>query len=273
VETAVVTGAGRGLGRAIAGRLAGRGLEVTVADLDPQLAEQAASEIGGGATAARVDVRDPAALRDIARQAAERGRLAVWVNNAGVLRAERIWEHSDETIELMVATNLLGVVHGSRAAVEVMRAGGGGRVLNVASLSSLSPAPGEAVYGAAKQGALAFSIALQAELRMAGVPVEVRSICPDGIATDMLRQHADRPQAALSWSGPRLLSADEVADRALEVLDGDTLVASMPHWRGALARGLGLVPGAAVRMLPAFQRFGEWKQRRWRQSAARGSDR
>jgi short-subunit dehydrogenase len=267
VETAVVTGAGRGLGRAIAARLAGRGLEVTVADIDSELAGEAASEIGRGAIAARLDVRDPAALREVARGAAERGRLAVWVNNAGVLRAEKVWEHADETVELMVATNLLGVVHGSRAAVEAMRAGGGGRVLNIGSLASFSPAPGEAVYGAAKQGVLAFSIALQAELRMAGVPVEVRSICPDGIATDMLREHADQPQAALSWSGRRLLSADEVADRAMEVLYGDRLVGSIPHWRGALARGLGLIPGAAVRMMPAFQRLGEWNQRRWKQSA------
>lgn len=269
METAVVTGAARGLGRAIAARLAGRGLEVTVADIDSEVAGEAAGEIGHGASAARLDVRDPTALREVARQAAERGRLAVWVNNAGVLRAEKIWEHADETIELMVATNLLGVVHGSRAAVEVMRAGGGGRILNVASLASLAPTPGEAVYGAAKQGALAFSIALQAELRMAGVPIEVRSICPDGIATDMLREHADRPQAALSWSGPRLLSADEVADRAMEVLDGDRLVGSIPHWRGALARGIGLVPGAAVRVVPAFQRLGERNQRRWKEGAGR----
>ena len=130
-----------GLGRAIAERLAKRGLTVLVTDIDGALAEQAAREIGHGATAAALDVRDPAALRSAAAEATERGRLAVWVNNAGVVRAEPVTEHADEDVDLLVATNLLGVVNGSRAAIERMRADGGGRILNVASLSALTRPP------------------------------------------------------------------------------------------------------------------------------------
>ena len=262
-----MTGAGRGLGRAIAARLAGRGLAVLVTDVDGEMAERAAREIGRGATSARLDVRDPAALRETADRAAEAGRLAAWVNNAGMVRAEQVWEHTDETVDAIVATNLLGVVHGSRAAVEAMRDNGGGRILNVASLSSLAPSPGIAVYGATKQGVLAFSVALQVELRGAGIPVAVRSICPDGIGTDMLvREQADDSATALSWSGARVLSADEVADRAIEVLYGDRLTASIPAWRGVLAGALGRAPRALLHGAPLFERLGEWNRRRWKRA-------
>jgi short-subunit dehydrogenase len=267
METAVVTGAGRGLGRAIAERLASRGMSVLVTDVDGELAERAARDIGLGAAPARLDVRDAGALRETADRAADLGRLAVWVNNAGVVRAEPVWEHADETVEAIVATNLLGVIQGSRVAVAAMRSNGGGRILNVASLAALTPSPGISVYGATKHGVLAFSVALQVELRGAGVPVEVRSICPDGIGTEMLvRDQADDSTTALSWSGGRVLSPDEVADRAIELLYGDRLAGSIPAWRGALATVLGRAPGLLLRGAPLFERLGELNRRRWKKA-------
>lgn len=258
-----MTGAGRGLGRAICVRLAERGLAVIAADLDADAAQRTAAEIGRAAEAASLDVRDPSACRSLADRAAESGRLAVWVNNAGVSRTSRVWEHPDADVELIVATNLLGVVHGSRAAIDAMSGDRGGRILNVASMSSHVPAPGLAVYGATKQGVLAFSIALQAELRDAGTPIQVRSICPDPIDTRMVRDQAGDPEAAILWSTTRILTVDEVADRALETLYGERLVASIPAWRGALLRMLDLAPGLAVRLLPALKRLGERNRRRW----------
>jgi NAD(P)-dependent dehydrogenase (short-subunit alcohol dehydrogenase family) len=263
METAVVTGAGRGLGRAICARLAGRGLALVIADIDGDAARSAAEEIGHAAAGVALDVRDPAACRAIAREAADRGRLAVWVNNAGVSRSGRVWDHPNEDIEMTVSTNLLGVVHGCRAAIEEMRGGGGGRILNVASMSSHVPAPGLSVYGATKKGVLAFSIALQAELLDAGVPIQVRSICPDPIDTAMVRDQVDDPEAAIVWSATRILTADEVARRAIDVLYGRRLVASIPSWRGAALRALDLAPGLAVRLLPPLKRLGERNRRRW----------
>jgi len=267
MDVAVVTGAGRGLGRAIAERLAERGLSVLVTDVDGESAERSAAALGSAGWAESLDVRDADACRAIAVSAAGRGRLAVWVNNAGVLQPGRTWEQDAGAIDRMIEVNLRGVVHGSRAAIDAMLPAGGGRILNVASLSSLSPAPGLAVYGATKHAVLAFSISLQAELRDAGVPIEVRSICPDTIVTDMVRDHVHDPQTALQWSGARALEVGEVADRAVEVLYGRPLTTVVPRWRGVLARGIYAAPRAGLHLLPLFKRVGERNRRRWLDSA------
>src|SRR5687768_11022629 len=115
---AVVTGAGRGFGREIARRLAGRGYTVLCTDIDAEAAAESAEQVGGFST--KLDVRDADAHRAAARVAIERGPLEVWVNNAGVLRTVKALEHSDDEVRLLCDVNLLGVIHGSRAAVEAM---------------------------------------------------------------------------------------------------------------------------------------------------------
>ena len=162
---AVVTGAGRGFGLEIARRLAGRGYEVLCTDIDEQAAARTAERVGGFSLA--LDVRDPEAHRAAARAAVERGRLEVdRVNNAGVLRTVKAWEHSDEELRLLVEVNLLGVIYGSRAAIEAMRSepGDNRHIINLASLSALSPVPGLAVYAATKHGVLGFTTSLQGDL-------------------------------------------------------------------------------------------------------------
>lgn len=259
----MVTGAGRGLGQAVAARLARRGLAVLVTDIDLESAERSAEQIGAPAWAAALDVRERAACRSVAEQAEERGDLAVWVNNAGVLRTGKVWDQSDDEIDLMLGANLAGVINGSRAAVERMRVTGGGRILNIASLSSLGPAPGLAVYGATKHGVLAFSLSLHAELLDASIPIAVRSLCPHAIETDMVRERADDPEAAIIWSGSDLLGRDEVADRAIEVLYGKRLFAVMPPSMGLVMRAVDAAPRLGLRTLPAFRWLGERKRRRW----------
>src|SRR5688500_1068467 len=155
MATAVVTGAGRGIGREVAIRLAGRGYDVLVTDVDEEGAQSTAAAIGDRAWAMRQDARDPDGHRRAAEAARERGPIAVWVNNAGVLRTEKVWEHSDADVRLMIEANLLGVVWGSRAAVDAMGADGG-HIINLASMSAFGPVPGLAVYGATKHGVLAF---------------------------------------------------------------------------------------------------------------------
>jgi NAD(P)-dependent dehydrogenase (short-subunit alcohol dehydrogenase family) len=254
---AVVTGAGRGFGRAICERLAGRGYTLLATDVDAEAAAATADLVGGRAL--ELDVRDPEAHRAAARAAVESGPLEVWVNNAGVMRAGPGWGHSDDEIRLTCDVNLLGVIWGSLAAVEAMRAGGGENrhVINLGSLSALGPVPGLAVYAATKHAVLGFTASLQGDLMDAGVEVTLHVLCPDAADTPLLREHDDEPAAAINWSGPRLLSADEVADEAVALLNSKRLVRSVPAWRGWGARAMALTGRPALRAAPLLRRQGD----------------
>jgi NAD(P)-dependent dehydrogenase (short-subunit alcohol dehydrogenase family) len=259
---AVVTGAGRGFGHAIAKRLAARGYTVLATDVDEEAAARTAAEIGGHAMA--LDVRDPEAHREAARAAASHGPLEVWVNNAGVMRAGKAWAHCDDDVRIECEVNLMGVIWGSRAAVEAMRAAGSrnAHIVNMASLSSLQPVPGLAVYSATKHGVLGFSGSLQGDLWDAGLPITVHSVCPDGADTRLLREHDDTPEAAINWSGPRLLTADEVGEAVVALLDSKRLVQVIPRWRGWGARVNSMLGRAGLRSAPLLRRVGARRRAR-----------
>lgn len=258
-RVAVVTGGGRGFGREIARRLTHRGYAVLVTDLDAAAAAETAGEIGGGAWARALDVRDPDAHRAAAAEASERGRLAVWVNNAGVLRTEKAWEHSDADVRLTVETNVLGVMWGSRAAIGAMRASPAGdeHVVNLASMSAFGPVPGLAVYASTKHAVLGFTTSLQGDLRSAGLPIRVHAVCPDGADTPMLKERAGDREAAIIWSGARLLTPEEVADRVVALLDSTQIVLALPRHRAVLVRTLGLMPSIGVRLGEPLRRLGQ----------------
>jgi NAD(P)-dependent dehydrogenase (short-subunit alcohol dehydrogenase family) len=253
---AVVTGAGRGFGRATCQKLSGRGYTVLATDVDAEAAAATGELVGGFSM--ELDVRDPEAHRAAARAAAERGPLEVWVNNAGVMHAGQAWAHSDDEVRLMCEVNMLGVIWGSRAAVEAMRSGGGENlhVINVASLSALGPVPGLALYAATKHAVLGFTGSLQGDLLDAGIPIAVHALCPDAADTALLREQDDEPAAAINWSGPRLLSADEVADYAVALLDSKRLVRVVPAWRGWGARAMSIAGRPALRIAPLLRKQG-----------------
>ena len=262
-NVAVVTGAGRGLGKLIAQGLAQKGLTVCITDIDGEAALGAAEQIGAQrAWAMTQDVRDPDSHRRVAAAAAERGQLAVWVNNAGVLRSATAWEHSDDEVRLQVEVNTLGLMFGSRAAIEVMRAQSAGHIINIASISSIVPAPGLAVYAASKHAVLGFSISLQGDLQHAGIPIKVSSMCPDAIDTDMTRNVKHDRDAALLFSSGRLLTAESVARSVVELVDHPRLVTVRPRVRGVLAQIFRPFPGTGLKVLEQFRKMGERNQRR-----------
>lgn len=265
-SVAVVTGAGRGFGLEIARRLAGRGYAVLATDIDAAAAESTAREVGGGAWSMPLDVRDPDAHREAAAAAGERGRLDVWVNNAGVMRTVKSWEHSDDEVRLMVEANLYGVIWGSRAAVDAMRDSPGGdkHLINIGSLSSLAPVPGLAIYGATKHGVLGFTESLQGDLMLDDVPITVHCICPDGADTELVRGEAHKQDSAIIWAAPRMLSAQEVADRTVALLDGSRLVEVIPRYRGWQARAAAMTPRLGLKMTGAMRRTGERKREKER---------
>jgi NAD(P)-dependent dehydrogenase (short-subunit alcohol dehydrogenase family) len=261
METAVVTGAGRGMGREIARRLRSRGYAVLATDVNREAAEETAELLGDQVWAMALDVRDEAAHRSVAAEAAERGPVKVWVNNAGILRTDKAWSHTDDEVRMMVEANLLGVVWGSRAAVEAMREGGG-HIINMASMSSFGPVPGLAVYGATKHAVLGFSGSLQGDLEQAGIPIRVHAVCPDGVDTGMVRERQAEPDSAIIFSAPKLLDPADVAERAVALLDGDKIVLAIPRNRAWLTRTMAAFPRADLKLLELFRKAGERKRRK-----------
>ena len=257
MATAVVTGAARGIGREVALRLAQRGYDVLVTDVNEAGAQATADAIGERAWAMAQDVREPASHQAVAQAAAERGPVEVWVNNAGVLRTEKVWEHSDDDVRMIVEANLLGVIAGSRAAVAAMRAGGG-HLINLGSMSAFGPVPGLAVYGATKHGVVAFSESLQGDLDEAGVPIRVHVVCPDGVDTGMVREREGDDDAAIIFSaGKKLLDPGDVADRIVGLLDSKALLLVIPRTRVPLLRFTGRYPRVGLKLAALFKRVGE----------------
>jgi short-subunit dehydrogenase len=253
---AVVTGAGRGLGRLIAERMARQGLAVLCTDVDGAAAETAALTVGNGAWAMAQDVRDPASHRAVAAAAAARGPVAVWVNNAGVLHVGPAWDHDEAEIRRLVEVNLLGVIWGARAAVAAMR-DRGGVLINIASISSLVPAPGVAVYGATKHAVLGFTTSLQGDLDRARVPIRCAAVCPDAMETDMVKNVAHHDASSILFSaGKNMLRAEDVADEVAALAARPRLVTVLPRARAALVHAFRAFPALELRVLALMSRNG-----------------
>lgn len=257
MSVAVITGAGRGFGLEIARRLHARGDTVLLTDIDVAGVEAAAASLGERAHGMAADARDPDAHRAVAARAAGLGRLAVWVNNAGVVETVKVWEHTDAAVARTLDVNVLGVIAGSRAAIEAMRGTGGGHILNLSSMSAFGPVPGLAVYAASKAAVLSFSMSLQGDLDEAGIPIRVHALCPDAADTQMVRDVEHEPDAAILFSGVSLLTADRVADAALALLDGRRIVRAVPAYRAALARFGALAPVAGLKVTHVLSRIGD----------------
>lgn len=257
---AVVTGAGRGIGLRFAHRLADQGHRVILTDVDGAAAERAAAEVGRDAVGLAQDVRDLASHRDVAEHAQELGRLAVWVNNAGILIAGDSWDHDDDQVTAILDVNLRGPIGGSAAAVNAMGARGGA-ILNVASISALSPVPGLALYAATKAAVLSYTTSLQGDLDHAGLPIRARALCPDVVRTTMVTDREKDAGAALLFAGPKPLDADDVAAAGLRLLQSRQIFRVVPRWRGALARSSDLAPSIGLPVLSAMRRLGDRRQR------------
>jgi NAD(P)-dependent dehydrogenase (short-subunit alcohol dehydrogenase family) len=274
MRTAVVTGAGGGLGRAIALELAGRGYRVHVTDLEREAAERTAAELGSaagtaaggdaGARASRLDVRDEAACRALASSIAAEGGLDLWVNNAGVFFSGPPWEQGSELRQLMLEVNLIGLMNGTLAALAPMLEAGRGHIVNIVSLAGLIAAPGEVAYSATKHGALAFTLGTLFDLRRAGVRgVHLSAVCPDGIWTPMLEDKLDDLDSAGSFSG-RLLTAEQVAREVGKLTQRPRPIAVVPRWRGPQLRLLHIFPRLALRVMPLAMWDARRKQRRYK---------
>lgn len=173
-QTVVVTGAGRGVGLAIARQFAGAGASVVVVDMDESVLQAAAEEIGAVPVVA--DVVDRTQVDRVIAVALERtGRVDVLVNNAGILRDRRVWKLSADDWDAVLSVHLSGTFHFTQACVPTFRAQGYGRIVNVTSYTGLHGNVGQSNYAAAKAGIIGFTKATAKELASFGVTVNAIS--------------------------------------------------------------------------------------------------
>ncbi|MEU6998812.1 3-oxoacyl-ACP reductase FabG [Nonomuraea sp. NPDC046570] len=192
-RTALVTGAARGIGAAVARRLGRDGFAVAVLDLDETAGEPVVAEIeaaGGRALAVGVDVADEQAVEAaVARVAEELGAPAVLVNNAGIIRDNLLFKMTADDWDMVMGVHLRGAFLMSRAAQRYMAGAGWGRIVNLSSTSALGNR-GQANYAAAKAGVQGFTKTLAIELGRFGVTVN--AIAPGFIETEMTAATAAR---------------------------------------------------------------------------------
>jgi NAD(P)-dependent dehydrogenase (short-subunit alcohol dehydrogenase family) len=232
---ALVTGASRGIGRAIARLLAERGWRVCLTARDAATLTEAREALGEATTAAvAADLRDPAApARILAECERQLGPVTALINNAGTAPSAKIEHTTDALIDEALDLHVRAPLRLVRAAIGGMRAAGGGCIVQIASSAGLRGYPFTAAYTAAKHGMVGLARALAVELR--GEPIRVYAVCPGFVDTELTRRAAaaiaERGRQSESEAlarlgamnaGGRLLRADEVAGVVADLCDPAT---------------------------------------------------
>lgn len=252
-RVAAITGAGSGIGRALALELADRGCHVAVSDVDSvTLAETVglAEGLGVKVTSATVDVADRAAVMSWADDVvADHGKANLVFNNAGVALGAPVETMSIDDLEWLMGINFYGVVHGTQAFLPHLKAAGEGHVVNVSSVFGLVSIPTQSAYNAAKFAVRGFTDALRIELEIEPCGVSATTIHPGGIRTNIVRDSRIDPELA-DVAGDREAEFAKAARTSPESAAKQILSAVEKNRRRALI-GPDAVVFDAVSRLPA----------------------
>lgn len=248
-KVAVITGAGSGIGRALALELAGHGARLALSDVNTTgVAETAALCEKAGAQARHyvLDVADRAAVYAHADQVvADFGQVNLVFNNAGVALTATVEEMSWEDFEWIVGINFWGVMYGTKAFLPHLVASGEGHLVNVSSVFGLFAVPTQSAYNATKFAVRGFTEALRQEMKLAGHPVGVSSVHPGGIKTNIANNARaaaghDKDQLASMFAKIATTSPESAAKRILRGVRRDEAKILI----GLDAYGLDLLPRA-----------------------------
>jgi 3-oxoacyl-[acyl-carrier protein] reductase len=215
-KVALITGAGRGIGRATALRFAAEGASVVVADIDLEVVEAVTAEIEGAALAVQVDVTDRASVQAMVEAAVARfGRIDILVNNAGITRDAQLVKMSAEAFDQVVDVNLKGVFHCTQAVAPRMIEQGSGVILNASSVVATYGNFGQSNYVATKAGVVGLTKVWARELGRKGI--RVNAVAPGFIRTRMTEGIPDKVMDKLTERVPlhRLGDPEEIANAYL----------------------------------------------------------
>jgi NAD(P)-dependent dehydrogenase (short-subunit alcohol dehydrogenase family) len=204
-KTAVVTGAGSGIGRALCLGLAAEGMNVAMTDIDPDALVEAAATVSAGSPSVEVmtctcDVSDQNAVDALADSVFDRwGQVDVLCNNAGVFVGGLIWDRPDADFEFVLGANLWGILNGIRSFVpRMIDQGTEGHVVNTSSVAGLFGAPFEAPYAISKFAAFAATESLAHDLQSVGSSIKASVLCPGMITTNIVTSDRLRPPALVT---------------------------------------------------------------------------
>lgn len=238
-KVGVITGAASGIGRAMAVAFAAEGMQLTLADIEPEPLEQTAELVraeGVNVLVVSADVSGADAVEHLAdRTMAEFGALHLACNNAGVSGGGLTWEIDMETWDWVLGVNLFGVIHGVRSFTPRIVESGGGHIVNTASMAGLTSPPGMSPYNVSKHAVVTLSESLAVELAMTHPEVGVSVLCPGWVSTRIHEADRNRPSdPAAPMDDAVVVDAEEQA-----ALDG------MRDMVAALIEG-GLDPGTVA---------------------------
>ena len=223
-QTAAITGAGRGIGRASAQALTREGVRVAIGDLDLDAARETARELGPTAVALSLDVTARDSFERFLDDAeAQLGPIDILINNAGIMQLGKFMDEDDATARRMIDINLHGVILGTKLGLVRMVARGRGHIVNISSQAGKFGAPGGATYSATKHAVVGLTEAVRGELRLMGMQdkVSVSYVMPFVVNTEL---GGGLGQAR----GLRNLQPSEVADAIVEALRYGTVDVWVP---------------------------------------------
>jgi NAD(P)-dependent dehydrogenase (short-subunit alcohol dehydrogenase family) len=224
-KVVAITGGGRGIGRAVAHALARKGARVAIGDLDHELAERTAAELGEPALGLPLDVTDHPGLIAFLDEVEQRlGPLDVLVNNAGIMPVTPLADESADSIARQLDLNLRAVIHGTQEAMRRMVPRRTGHIVNVSSIAGRVGFPHLATYGATKHGVVGLSEAVRMELR--GTGVEVSVVMPSVVRTELA--------AGLADSRVKAVEPEDVASEVVSALERPRFDVFVPRSNGPL---------------------------------------
>lgn len=233
-QVVAITGGAQGIGKSTAAALIRRGARVAIGDLNQELAETTATELGGNCVAFELDVTSRTSFEAfLDATETELGAVDVVVNNAGIMPLNMLVDEPDEIAKLQIDINLHGVIFGTKIAIARMVPRGRGHIVNVASQAGKAGFPGGATYSATKHAVVGLSEAARLELKDTGVEVSV--VMPAVVNTELgSGLHEAR--------GVKTLEPEEVAEAIVEAIETNRFDVWVPKNTVAIATVMNLVP-------------------------------